>query len=299
MLFNMGTPLISIIVITFNSEKYVLETLESAKSQTYKNIELIISDDCSNDDTVVICNKWIEKNSSEFQRVLLVSSQFNTGITPNYNRGLAVAKGDWIKFIAGDDILEPNCINRFVEATKVSNDKIFLCGVQCFNNNGIIKKLIENKKDFEGNVKSQVRSFLEEDRRVMGPTLFIHRNTLNELNGFDERFLYVEDYPIIMKFLQNDYRINLLDDYLVKWRIYPESVSRSNPKFGNSIYNAIESYTIPLSLKHGFYLYWYHYKIFFFTKRILEKGKTMKNRMVVYFLRATDLIGIKRKLMQY
>ncbi len=52
-------PLVSIIVCTYNSSKYVLETLESAKEQTYQNVELIVSDDCSTDNTVELCRKWI------------------------------------------------------------------------------------------------------------------------------------------------------------------------------------------------------------------------------------------------
>jgi alpha-1,3-rhamnosyltransferase len=52
-------PLVSVVIITYNSSKYVLETLESAKAQTYQNIELIVSDDCSTDDTVEKCREWI------------------------------------------------------------------------------------------------------------------------------------------------------------------------------------------------------------------------------------------------
>ena len=70
-------PLVSIIVITYNSAKYVLETLESARYQTYQNIELIVSDDCSVDNTVEICNNWIKKNSNRFARVELITVNKN------------------------------------------------------------------------------------------------------------------------------------------------------------------------------------------------------------------------------
>ena len=80
-------PLISIIAITYNSAKYIVELLESAKAQTYSNIELIISDDCSTDDTVAVCNSWIVKNTTLFNKLTLITAEKNTGIAPNVNRG--------------------------------------------------------------------------------------------------------------------------------------------------------------------------------------------------------------------
>ena len=79
-------PLVSIVVITYNSAEYVLETLESAKIQTYQNIELIVSDDCSKDDTVRICREWLEQNGERFVRTDLVMSNKNTGVPANCNR---------------------------------------------------------------------------------------------------------------------------------------------------------------------------------------------------------------------
>ena len=98
-------PLVSIIVITYNSSKYVLETLESAKAQTYQNIELIVSDDCSIDNTVEICKEWIEKDKERFVRTELITAEKNTGIPANCNRGVKAAQGEWVKLIAGDDMI--------------------------------------------------------------------------------------------------------------------------------------------------------------------------------------------------
>lgn len=74
-------PLVSIIVITYNSAKYVLETLESAKAQTYQNIKLIVSDDCSTDNKIEICRKWLEKNKGRFVRTELITVEQNTDCT--------------------------------------------------------------------------------------------------------------------------------------------------------------------------------------------------------------------------
>ena len=66
---NDDLQLVSVIIVTYNSGKYVLETLESVKQQTYKKIELIVTDDHSNDDTVEICQNWLNQNNKYFSFV--------------------------------------------------------------------------------------------------------------------------------------------------------------------------------------------------------------------------------------
>jgi alpha-1,3-rhamnosyltransferase len=107
-------PLVSIVVITYNSSEYIEETLEGVKKQTYKNIELIISDGCSTDNTVELCEKWIEVNSNRFVHAQVICSEKNTGVAPDLDRGNRASGGEWIKSMAGDDMLLPNAITEFV-----------------------------------------------------------------------------------------------------------------------------------------------------------------------------------------
>jgi glycosyltransferase involved in cell wall biosynthesis len=129
-----NNPLVSIIVVTYNSSKYVLETLESAKAQTYQNIELIISDDASQDDTVQICKNWLLQNRERFVRTDLITVINNTGISANCNRGVNFSKGEWIKLIAGDDILMEKCISlNIYQVSQNKNIKIIFSNCQLFN----------------------------------------------------------------------------------------------------------------------------------------------------------------------
>lgn len=107
---NMRQPLVSINITTYNSSKFIIETLESAKMQTYQNIELIVSDDSSVDNTVELCKKWIEKNKERFVRCKVITVEKNTGIAANCNRAMNASNGEWIKELAGDDIFLPNCV---------------------------------------------------------------------------------------------------------------------------------------------------------------------------------------------
>jgi alpha-1,3-rhamnosyltransferase len=97
-------PLVSIIVITYNSGRYVLETLNSIWYQTYEDMELVVSDDFSTDDTLVLCKKWIAAHKTRFTSCKIIESDENNGITKNCNRGLYASSGQWVKIIAGDDV---------------------------------------------------------------------------------------------------------------------------------------------------------------------------------------------------
>ena len=74
-------PIVTVIVYSYNSSQYIFETLESIRNQTYPSLMLIISDDCSTDNTVEICKKWIDKNESRFIKTKLLTYEKNTGIS--------------------------------------------------------------------------------------------------------------------------------------------------------------------------------------------------------------------------
>jgi alpha-1,3-rhamnosyltransferase len=76
---------------------------------------LIISDDCSTDNTVEICKNWLEENKERFKHTELITVKKNTRIAPNLNRGIKQSNGIWIKSIGGDDALEDNIIEKYLE----------------------------------------------------------------------------------------------------------------------------------------------------------------------------------------
>ncbi|MDE6548819.1 MAG: glycosyltransferase, partial [Muribaculaceae bacterium] len=119
-------PLVSIPIITYNSASYILDGLESIKEQTYKNIEIIISDDCSTDQTIEICQNWIDVNQHLFERAIIVTSEINTGVAGNLNRAIRECKGEWIRCLSGDDRFYPNTISDYVDFVK-ANTNINIC----------------------------------------------------------------------------------------------------------------------------------------------------------------------------
>lgn len=288
-------PLVTIIVITYKSADYVIDTLESISQQTYKNIELIISDDRSPDNTLEICESWIEKHKNRFSNTIVTKTDRNGGICYNYNNGLKMATGKWIKYIAGDDELMPDCISSFVERASTSDDKIFISGTIPFNEDGDLPPRYPNRSIFEGDAYQQESRLLKVGTVIEGPTLFLETDTLRKLNGFDENYPFIEDYPLYMKYLANGHRINLIEMPLIHYREHFDSVSRSDDRFSDSIIRAIEDFSYDAYMRRKDYLRAYHW---WCNRKIREfsKDKDLFSKIKGYGLRLTDIANLFDKV---
>lgn len=286
--------LVTVAVITYNSSKYVIETLESIKEQDYENIELIVSDDCSLDNTCEICKQWLEINKNRFINVKLVSTDRNSGISANLNNALKNANGKWIKTIAGDDMLTSDCISSFVSSIKNIGEKILVCGTLPFTDKCQLEPRILPDEFFKGTAKDQEKILVRLGTIIEGPTLFLEVETLKKLGGFEERFPLAEDYSLYMKYLANGYRISLVKKYLIRYREHLESVSRGNNKFSKSIFAAIDYYASRAAWRNKMYLWWYHHKINALSRKI--NMSLLFNRCIIYFLRLFDFLSWKKKL---
>jgi predicted O-linked N-acetylglucosamine transferase (SPINDLY family)/glycosyltransferase involved in cell wall biosynthesis/predicted SAM-dependent methyltransferase len=104
-------PLVSVCIPTYNGERFLAETIHSVLSQTYQNIEIIVSDDNSTDRTIDIAKSFQQRSDIEFS--IIEHEQY--GMAGNWNFCISQAKGKYIKFVFQDDLLEPNAISEMVE----------------------------------------------------------------------------------------------------------------------------------------------------------------------------------------
>ena len=219
------STLVSIGVITYNSGKYVLETLESIRNQTYSNLELIISDDFSTDDTVVKCKKWINENSKRFAKVKIIETEKNTGIPSNINRAVQNSQGEWYKGIAGDDLLLPDAIEKYVDYVSLHNDAqlVFARMFAFYERDG---KVVEepyvdiSKKDVElFNNQSPYEQYVEllKDKSKSGgaPTAFAKRELFLKY-PYNELYKGFDDVPQWIRLTRNGVHLNMMNDYTVK-----------------------------------------------------------------------------------
>lgn len=222
--------LVSIIVLTYNSSEYVIETLDSCFSQTYKNIELIISDDCSTDNTISLCDSWLNNHRQRFVNAQILCACKNTGIVGNINRALDITKGEWIKLIAGDDLLINNAINEYINY--VNETGAFFCVARNIPFSGKLedKHFGSNRMEyshvlFGPNVNSSSQyHMLSKVFGGNGPTFFGNRSKIIELGKYDVRFPMQEDHPFFISLTKKGYKLHFINKDLVYYRINPDSV---------------------------------------------------------------------------
>lgn len=141
--------LISIIVPIYNVDKYLEECIESLKNQTYKNLEIILINDGSADNSEQICREEAKQDN----RIVFINKK-NGGAASAKNKGLKVAKGDYITFVDSDDFIEPDMIEYMVNTIKKYNSDIIQCSfINLYKNTEKFKqdKIVEQRissKDF-------------------------------------------------------------------------------------------------------------------------------------------------------
>ena len=214
-------PLVSVICLSYNHEAYVVESLNSVINQTYPNIELLIADDYSTDNSVGIIQKWLENHPNVF----FLANEKNLGNTKTFNQLAKKAKGEFIIDLAADDILLPNCIEKQVNTFQNSN----------YRSLGIVYgNLIEI--DEKGNFISNY--YTEEDhpesgdiyKMVVGRTTkicsvssMIKKSVLEKLGYYDENLAY-EDLDLWIR-TSREYEFEYIPEILAKKRVLSHSLS--------------------------------------------------------------------------
>ena len=227
-------PLVSVTVITYNSGEYILDTLESIKTQTYKKIELIISDDCSSDNTIKVCKDWVQLNRDRFEDTKIITSNVNTGIPGNKNRSIISCKGEWIKSIAGDDILHEECVEKNLKFALKNNYNAIFSKTQVFNENFdrsnflFIRPGEIDRKFYSTIIESDEQyKIMLNFNPIAAPTVFIKKNVLIDLGLFNLKYRFVEDYPMYLKVVKQGFKFAFLPEVTVYYRVHSRALSNS------------------------------------------------------------------------
>lgn len=223
--------LVSVVVITYNSSKYITETLNSIYSQTYDAIELIVSDDCSTDDTVEICRSWIDENKDRFVRTELITVEKNTGVSPNIKRGFEASKGFYLKSIAGDDCLEMTAIQEYVSFLKKNNSEVCVCELNYINSES--KKISFKAPIYDTYIADLKKGYDFQRQRILtglfipGPPVFLTMNLYQTIKEKAFNYPFADEWPLFYNIIYAGYQIYPLGKKLILYRVH-ESLCRGN-----------------------------------------------------------------------
>ena len=203
-------PLVSVIVPIYNSEEFITETIESIINQSYKNLEIILINDGSTDNSKQICRKYLAKDS----RIIYIEKE-NGGVVAARNDGIAKATGEYILPVDSDDIIEKTYIEKAVDII-TKNDKIGI--VYCK------AEFIGAKTGYWDLPEFTIANILK-DNCIFATALF-KRTDWIKVGGYKE---YVknstEDYDFWLSLIENGSKVYRIPEILFKYRIRENSRS--------------------------------------------------------------------------
>lgn len=209
-------PLVSVIIPCYNAEKYIEKAVRSIMAQSYKNIEILIRDDCSSDGSFLI----LQTLASIDSRIKLFKNEQNKKIVYTLNKLVEQASGKYIARMDADDISLPKRIEKQVRFME-KNEDCALCGCNIFRIDEYDNKI--GKTIFPRSFKDN-QYFSKFSPTLCHPTVIARAEVLKE-NKYDPNYDYAEDYELWTRLLKRGFRIANLQDFLFSYRIFEKQVS--------------------------------------------------------------------------
>ncbi|MDD3150026.1 MAG: glycosyltransferase [Candidatus Gastranaerophilales bacterium] len=262
--------LVSIIVTTYNRAEYLEECISSIINQTYKNIEILIIDDGSTDNTSDVVKKYFDS------RIKYIYQE-NSGQNSAKNKGLLASNGQYITILDSDDMILPDKIEKQVEILESNEDVgLVYCGSFIINEkNEIIGQ--QKIKKHNGNVLNQL---LRTNFLYNGSNALFRRDCIEKAGIFEDSINRMTDWFLYLKFAMY-FDFYCLDEYLVKYRVHCNNMSCGFEKYeiaGFDILNKIFVHKkFPkklLKFKNKYYALRYKYVADrFFENKLLKKAR--------------------------
>jgi glycosyltransferase involved in cell wall biosynthesis len=264
-------PLVSIITVCYNSEKYISDTIESVLNQTYDNIEYIIVDGDSTDNTLDIIKEYEPKFNGRLRWI----SEPDNGIYDAMNKGINMANGKIIGILNSDDWYELDTILKIVKIFRTKNvDLVHGCMAR-YKSNGGLDSVYGEKNSFLG---------FAEKAPYNHPTCFVKKSVYSLLGTFNNNYKIISDYDFMLKvFNSSKVKVYFIDEVLTNFRLVGITSNLHNLPV-KSLYAVLKN--------NGYNKVQIYIGIFY---RLLQQ----KLKKIIDFLGLDFIIKLKRKLSSY
>ena len=225
-------PKVSVITTVYNAVATVEQTILSVLGQTYTNVEYIVIDGGSDDGTLEIIKKYQD-------RIAIITSGPDNGIADGFNKGIRLARGEWIGMINADDWFVPDAIEKTMINVSVDDD--VCCG-----------DLVLVGNDMQKVRKSKV-GWLNLGMYIMHPTCFVRAEVYRQTGLYDTRFKIAMDFDMFMRIKQKGFSIKYVEHVIAYMRLTGAS--------NNTKAMHLEEFAVMKKYLHGYkYLISYVFK---------------------------------------
>ena len=237
--------LVSVILPVYNGEKYLRDCIDSVLANTYQNLELILIDDGSSDNSGLICNEYAKKDKR-----INVIHQENKGLVDARNCGLAASKGAYIAFIDADDMVSPVFYEEMVAAIEAEHADVVACEYR-HNREDVVPCITPNERNY-----ISVQSFGEKlailtcapsirNLTWTGPFVWNKLYRKEKIKGqFNKDCLMCEDLRFNFDYLQACEKMTVLPVGLYFYRLHDESITGMYRKRKSNVNNGIANATL-------------------------------------------------------
>ena len=228
-MIRIADPLVSTIVLSYNQSRFVLETLESVKAQTYKATQLIIVDDCSSDGSVATIERWLHENRVD---CTFIRHKKNEGICKSLNDALSVSSAKYVSMVASDDVWLPDKIARQVAIMEGQEDQVGVVYSDAFQMDehgcALPEMFIAAHRKLPEMPEGEVLDTLLEGNFIPAMTTLVRRDCYDQVGFYDEDLPW-EDWDMWMR-LARRYLFFYSRTPSAKYRRHEKSLSHSDPE---------------------------------------------------------------------
>ena len=219
-------PKISIVIPTYNTQKYIIQAIQSALWQTYENKEIIVVNDGSTDDTIPLIEK-----SGLMDKIILINKK-NGGTASALNAGIRQATGEWIKWLSSDDLLYTKCLEQMMEKISILPDKeshIYYTHYEIIDEKrNTIKRFME--PNHNSLPLSKKNAILYSNYYGNGTTSLIHKSVFEKIGYFDESLRTGDDYDFWLRASFNGIDLYLIDILQAGYRVHTGQMTKTKLK---------------------------------------------------------------------
>lgn len=232
--------IISIIIPVYNVEQYIERCLDSVLNQTYRNIEVIIVDDCTPDRSMEKARQCIDKSplSKDLQFIYL-KHDHNRGLSAARNTGMDAATGEYIYFLDSDDEITPDCVERLSEPLKEELYDLVVGNIRTIGNDTLHDLLSLKLSDGEVLRKAAIQKTYHKQWNMMAQnklyrTEFLRKEGLTFMEG-----LIHEDELWSLQIACTAHSLRAVANYTYLYYIRPGSITTSNTKLKQALASEI------------------------------------------------------------